>query len=132
RSSPAGTCARRPATPPTVRTNPMLAGSHPRSARWIATNGPKPDCSAARKKFGQSSARRLSTGGRATGAVRTFATPSSFDERFERKVQCAVLDARPAGTLVLPRTPSLGLVVFAFTTRNNRPQRAVGAPEAWR
>src|SRR6185437_9452549 len=115
--------------PPTVRTNPMLAGSHPRSARWIATNGPKPDCSAARKKFSQSSARRLSTCGRATGAVRTFGTPSSFDERFERKVQCAVLDARPAGTLSFAADPVAGASSFCVhdaeqpaPTRGRRPR----------
>ena len=42
----------------------MVAGIHPRSASLTATNGPNPISRAARKKFSQSSACRLSLWGR--------------------------------------------------------------------
>src|SRR6516164_2768795 len=116
RSSPAGSWVSRPATPPAVRTKPMLAGSQPRSARWIATNGPKPACSPARKKLSRSSARRLLEGGRAKGAVRTFATARLLDELFEGKVPhplCTPIDSilyissRGRGWLKGPTAPHL-------------------------
>src|SRR5262249_22372689 len=65
-SSPPGICVMRPAKLPTLSTNPMCAGSHPRFVRWTAINGPKPLRSAARKKFNQSSACRLDECGAAT------------------------------------------------------------------
>src|SRR5262249_39705092 len=58
-SSPPGTCVMRPAKLLALSTNPMCAGSHPRSVRWTATKGPKPVSRAARKKFSQSNACRL-------------------------------------------------------------------------
>src|SRR6185295_13932565 len=58
-SSPPGNCVMRPAKLLALSTNPMCAGSHPRSVRWTATKGPKPVSRAARKKFSQSSACRL-------------------------------------------------------------------------
>jgi hypothetical protein len=74
-SSPPETWVTRPASPLTVRTNPMFAGSHPRSARWTATKGPKPVRRPARKKFSQSSACKLVRCGR---AVRVFTDSMSI------------------------------------------------------
>src|SRR5262249_47070975 len=73
-SSPAGTCVVRPASPLIVRTAPIFAGVHPFSARWTAIKGPKPMSRAARKKFNQSSAFRLSTGSAASRLLREVAS----------------------------------------------------------